>query len=41
MIKSNRKIMAIKAIGNITPTMDHYLKNGQTGDTDPQPDMLY
>ena len=32
-IKNNRKL---KAMGNITPTMDHYPKNGQMGDTDPQ-----
>ena len=32
-IKKNRKI---KAMGNITPTMDHYPRNGQMGDTDPQ-----
>ena len=31
-IKNNRKI---KAIGNITPTMDHYPRNGQMGDTNP------
>ena len=30
--KNNRKI---KAMGNITPTMDHYPRNGQMGDTDP------
>ena len=32
IIKNNRKI---KAKGNITPTMDHYPRNGQMGDTDP------
>ena len=32
IIKNNRKI---KAMGNITPTMDHYPRNGQMGDTDP------
>ena len=31
-IKNNRKI---KAIGNITPTMDHYPRNGQMGDNNP------
>ena len=31
-IKRNRKI---KAVGNITPTMDHYPRNGQMGETDP------
>ena len=31
-IKKNRKI---KAMGNITPTMDHYPRNGSMGDTDP------
>ena len=31
-IKNNRKI---KAMGNITPTMDHYPINGWMGDTDP------
>ena len=25
----------IKAMGNITPTMDHYPRNGQMRDTDP------
>ena len=24
-----------KAMGNITPTMDHYPRNGYMGDTDP------
>ena len=32
-IKKNRKI---KAMGNITPTMDHYPRNGSMGDTDLQ-----
>ena len=31
--KNNRKV---KAMGSITPTMDHYPRNGQMGDTDPQ-----
>ena len=31
-IKNNRKI---KAMGNITPTMDHYLRNEQMIDADP------
>ena len=31
-IKNNKKV---KAVGNITPTMDHYPRNGQMGDTDP------
>ena len=30
--KNNRKV---KAMRNITPTMDHYLRNGQLRDTDP------
>ena len=30
-IKYNKKI---KAMGNITPTMDHYRRNGQMGDND-------
>ena len=29
----------IKAMGNITPTMDHYSRNGEMGDIDPQSDM--
>ena len=29
----------IKAIGNITPTMDHYLRNGYMGDKDLQSDI--
>ena len=36
--KNNRKIKCnkiIKATGNITPTMDHYPKNGQMEDIDP------
>ena len=36
--KNNRKIKynkKIKAMGNITPTMDHYPRNGQMGDTNP------
>ena len=33
IIKNNRKV---KAMGSITPTMDHYPRNGQMGDTDPQ-----
>ena len=42
IIKNNRKLKnnrKVKAMGNITPTMDHYPRNGQTGDTDPQSDM--
>ena len=42
IIKNNRKIKTnrkIKAMGNITPTMDHYPRNGQMGDTDPQSRM--
>ena len=38
IIKNNRKIKTnrkIKAMGNITPTMDHYPRNGSMGDTDP------
>ena len=38
-IKNNRKIKRnrkIKAVGNITPTMDHYPRNGQMGDTNTQ-----
>ena len=31
-IKYNKKI---KAVGNITPTMDHYPRNGQMRDTGP------
>ena len=31
-IKNNRKV---KAMGNITPTTDHYPRNGQMRDTDP------
>ena len=31
-IKNNRKV---KAMGKITPTMDHYPRNGEMGDTDP------
>ena len=30
--KNNRKV---KTTGNITPTMDHYRRDGQMGDTDP------
>ena len=36
-LKNDRKIKynkKIKAMGNITPTMDHYRRNGQMGDTD-------
>ena len=29
-MKNNRKL---NAMGNITPTMDHYPRNGQKGDT--------
>ena len=32
VIKNNRKA---KAMGNITPIMDHYPRNGQLGDVDP------
>ena len=39
IIKNNRKIKKknrkIKVMGNITPTMDHYPRNGSMGDTDP------
>ena len=37
IIKYNRKLKnkKIKAMGNIAPTMDHYPRNGQIGDTDP------
>ena len=31
LIKNNRKVKAMK---NITPTMDHYHRNGEMGDTD-------
>ena len=31
-IKSNRKVNAVE---NITPTKDHYPRNGQMGGTDP------
>ena len=31
-LKNNTKV---KAMGNRTPTMDHYPKNGQMGDTNP------
>ena len=31
-IKNNRKV---KAMRKITPTMDHYPRNGEMGDTDP------
>ena len=36
IIKNNRKV---KVMGNITPTIDHYARNGQMGDTDRQSDM--
>ena len=29
----------MKAMGNITPTMDHYPRNEQIGDTDPSSGM--
>ena len=38
IIKINGKVKhrkKLKAMGNITPTMDHYPRNGQMGDTDP------
>ena len=37
IIKYNRKLKnkKIKAMGNITLTMDHYSRNGQMGVTDP------
>ena len=38
IIKNNRKNKnhrKVKAMRNITPTMDHYLRNGQMRDTDP------
>ena len=41
-LKNDRKIKynkKIKAMGNITPTMDHYRRNGQMGDTDSESDM--
>ena len=31
-VKNNRKV---EAMGNITPTMDHYPTNGWIGDIDP------
>ena len=31
--------MKIKAIGNVTPIMDYYLRNGQIGDNDLQSAM--
>ena len=34
-----RNSSKIKAIGNITPTMDHCPRNGYMGDKDPQSDM--
>ena len=30
------KINKVNAMGNITPTMDHYPRNRQMGDTNPQ-----
>ena len=33
--KTKNKLTEKKAMGNITPTMDHYPKHGQMGDTDP------
>ena len=38
IMKNNREIennTKIKAMGNITPTMDHYPRSGYMGDTDP------
>ena len=38
IIKNNRKnknSRKVKAMRNITPTMDHYLRNGQMKDADP------
>ena len=32
----NKKSWKVKTMGNITPTMDHYPRNGKMGDTDPQ-----
>ena len=32
IVKNKRKV---KAMGNITLTMDHYPRNGQMGDTNP------
>ena len=32
IIKNNRKV---KAMGNMSPTMDYYPRNGQMGDTEP------
>ena len=31
-MKNNRRV---KEMGNVKPTMDHYLRNGQMGDTIP------
>ena len=33
--KTKNKLTEKKAMGNITPTMHHYPRNGQMGDTDP------
>ena len=38
IVKSKRKIKKprkIRRMGNITPTIDHYPRNGLMGDTDP------
>ena len=38
IIKNNRKnknSREVKGMRNITPTLDHYLRNGQMKDTDP------
>ena len=37
-VKNNRKL---KEMINITPTMDHYPKNGQIRDTHPLSDISY
>ena len=37
-MKNNRKLnnnTKVKAIGNITPTIDHHPEDGQVGNTDP------
>ena len=42
IIKNNRKnknSREVKGMRNITPTLDHYLRNGQMRDTDPYSNM--
>ena len=42
IITKNRKIknnLKVKVMGKITPTMDHYPRNGYMGDTDAQSSM--